>query len=92
MAPLLSESALLVLLAATQILGLSSLACVRLRGDSLLHRFFRGTFMLALLAVGLATLGAVACGSGWWVSCGTTLSLMSVGGTIDLGHSSSAAL
>jgi hypothetical protein len=27
---------------------------------------------------------AVGCGSGWWLSCGTTLSLMSVGGTIDL--------
>jgi hypothetical protein len=80
----------LVLLGAAQVVGLGCLFCVRLRASSALRGYFRGAFLCSLVAVGAATLYAVAYGSGWWVSCGTTLSLMSVGGTIDLGQGTSS--
>jgi hypothetical protein len=86
-----TESALLFIFASVQVIGLISLAGARLSGTSVWHRYYCGAFLGALIAVGAATMFAITCHSGWWVSCGATLSLMSVGGTIDLGRTASAA-
>lgn len=87
----ISESALLISFAVIQVLGLTSLACARLKGDTLWNRSFRVLFMFSLVGVGMATMCAVGCASDWWISCGTTLAVMSVGGTIDLGSSAATA-
>jgi hypothetical protein len=80
------ESSLLLIFAAVQICGLLSLIAARMTGGCAWHRFFCGTYLCSLLAVGLTTMLAIGCHSGWWVSCAATLALMSVGGTMDLGR------
>lgn len=85
-----TESALLFVLASVQIVGLLSLLATRASNASSWHRYYCGAFLCSLVAVGAATMFAVSCNHGWWVSCGTTLSLMSVGGTIDFGRSAAA--
>ena len=91
MMPAPSESTLLLCFLVVQIVGLVSLMCARVKGHSLLHRAGRSLFLVSLVAVGLATMCAVGCASDWWVSCGTTLSVMVVGGTFDLGRAAGAA-
>jgi cell division protein FtsW (lipid II flippase) len=87
-----SEMTLICFYASVQVLGLMSLICARLTGECWQHRLSRGAFLSCLVAVGLATMLAVGSNSGWWVSCGATLSLMSVGGTLDLGRTAGTAI
>lgn len=87
----ITESALLFVFASVQVIGLLSLAGTRMSGETCWHRFFCGSFLCCLLAVGMATMYAITCHSGWWVSCGATLSVMSVGGTLDLGRTAGTA-
>lgn len=85
------EPALLLAFASIQVLGIVSLLGTRLSGDTCWHRFFCGAFLCCLLAVGGSTMFAITCHSGWWVSCGATLAVMSVGGTMDLGRATAPA-
>jgi hypothetical protein len=85
------ESSILVCFAAIQILGLISLVGMRLTGQSSWRGVFRGAFVLCLLGVGLAAMFAVSCHSGWWISCGATLAVMAVVGTLDVGRCNTAA-
>jgi hypothetical protein len=48
--------------------------------------FFQRSFFVCLLAVGLATMVAIYCGKDTWLPGAATLGLLSVGGTLDLGH------
>lgn len=86
-----SESALLFIFASVQVAGLISLICARMTGPSTSHRWLRGMYLCCLVAVGLATMCAIGCNSGWWISCGTTLALMAIGGTLDLGRTAAGA-
>lgn len=86
------ESLLLVFFASVQVCGVISLIATRMTGGCAWHRMFCGLYLCSLIAVGLATMLAIGCHSGWWVSCGATLALMSVGGTLDLGRDAAAAM
>lgn len=71
-------------LAAIQFMGLASCIITRLGEATWAASPCRQMFMASLMAVCMATMGAMYCGSPCWVSCGATLSIMSVGATIDL--------
>jgi len=70
-------------LAAIQLLGLVTCFATRLVEATRHASPCRHLFVVSLIAVGGATMAAMYCGSSCWVSCGATLSLMSVGATID---------
>jgi hypothetical protein len=84
------ESSFLFFFVLIQILGLLSLAGARLAETSRWHRFFRGAFLLCLTGVGVATMLAVGCHSGWWICCSATLAIMAVGSVFDLGRTTPA--
>lgn len=71
-------------LTALQLLGLVSCLVTRLVEETQAASRCRQMFVACLLAVCSATIGAMYCGFPCWVSCGATLSIMSVGATIDL--------
>ena len=71
--------------AAVQVLGLASVLFARLPRASKAHDYCRGIFVGCLVVLGLATMVAIGSGSGYWAWCGTTFSLMCVGGTFDVG-------
>jgi hypothetical protein len=79
-----TEATLLIIFASVQIIGLASLCGARATSGTLAHACFRTLFLCSLLAVGLATMCAISCHSGWWLSCGATLAAMAIGGTLDL--------
>jgi hypothetical protein len=67
-------------LLALQLLGLCSVLLARL---PIPGRWSSGVYTGCLVAVGLTTLVAMAHGSGCWMPCGTTFSLMIVGAIFD---------
>ena len=69
---------------AVQMIGLASVVAARMWPQSPAQTRCQWFFFISLAGVGLATMLALACGSGLWVSCAATLSLMSVGATLDL--------
>ena len=72
------------ILAGIQLLGVLSCIFARLLESTSAAHSSRHLFVVCLLVVGLATMSAVQCGSPCWASCGATLSLLSVGATLDL--------
>jgi len=70
--------------AAVQVLGLASVLFARLPRASAAHDYGRGIYVGCLVVLGLATMVAIGSGSGYWAWCGTTFSLMCVGGTFDI--------
>ena len=56
----------------------------RLPRASTAHDYGRGIYVGCLVVLGLATMVAIGSGSGYWAWCGTTFSLMCVGGTFDI--------
>jgi len=74
-----------------QFLGLASIVLGRLPRPGKTHDYCRGIYLGCLTVLAAATFGAVVCDSGWWAWCGTTLSLMAVGGTLDFGVESVSA-
>lgn len=86
-----TESTLLIAFVVVQILGIATLFCARIKGQALINRVFRTSFLVSLVAVGLATMCAVGVASDWWISCGTTLAVMAVGGSLDCGQAMSDA-
>ncbi len=74
-----------------QLAGLASVVLGRLPRPGRTHDYCRGIYLGCLTVLALATLTAVMCDSSWWPWCGTTLSLMAVGGTLDFGSTIPAA-
>ena len=72
------------ILAGIQLLGVLSCVFARLMESTRAAHSSRHLFVACLMTVGLATMSAVYCGSPCWASCGATLSLLSVGATLDL--------
>jgi hypothetical protein len=71
-----------------QIVGLASMFLARMSRPTLLHNCCRLLFVVCLVVVGLATIYAMGLQSSTWAWCGTTFSVMAVGGTMDLGCAS----
>lgn len=76
---------------ALQVVGLASMLLARMPHPTLLHTWCRRLFVVCLIVVGLATIYAMGSQSSSWAWCGTTFSLMAVGGTMDLGGASRMA-
>jgi cadmium resistance protein CadD (predicted permease) len=70
--------------AAVQVLGLASVLFARLPQATKSHDYGRGIYLGCLVVLGLATMVAIGSGSGYWAWCGTTFSVMCVGGTFDV--------
>lgn len=68
-----------------QMAGLASIVLGRLPRPGKTHDYCRGIYLGCLAVLAMATLAAVMWESSWWAWCGTTFSLMAVGGTLDLG-------
>ena len=66
---------------AAQILGLASAWVARSSEGSRHQTVCQRLFLAVLLLVGVSTVMALAAGSGYWISCSATLSLMVVGTT-----------
>jgi hypothetical protein len=71
-------------LALVQVLGLASCVITRLVEATQVASPCRRVFAAILCVVCVATMGAMYCNSICWISCGATLSIMSVGATIDM--------
>lgn len=70
-----------------QVVGLASVVLGRLRRPGKTNDYCRGVYLGCLTVLAAATFGAILFDSSWWAWCGTTLSLMAVGGTLDFGGS-----
>ena len=88
----LEAHAVFWLLIAVQAAGLTSTWLTRLSEGSRCQTSCQRLFFGCLGLVGLATIASLGLGPGSWLSCGTTLSLMVVGVTWDVGQSSRAAI
>jgi len=74
-----------------QVVGLASMFLARMPHPTFLHCCCRRLFVVCLVVVGLATIYAMGSQTSAWAWCGTTFSLMAVGGTMDLGGASRIA-
>jgi hypothetical protein len=74
-----------------QVVGLASMLLGRMPQPTLLHHCCRQVFIVCLVVVGLATIYAMGSQTSTWAWCGTTFSVMAVGGTMDLGSASRIA-
>jgi hypothetical protein len=74
-----------------QVVGLASMLLARLPHPTPLHICCRQLFIVCLVSVGLATIYAMGSQTSTWAWCGTTFSVMAVGGTMDLGNASRIA-
>jgi hypothetical protein len=79
-----SQDVLFWSLAAVQALGMLCCFVTRLLEATRAATSFRRLFIASLFVVCGATIAAMYCGSIHWISCGATLSIMSVGATFDL--------
>ena len=68
-----------------QVIGLGSVVLARLPHTCIKQCYCRRLFMLCFVFLGVATMYAIGNQSGYWAWCGTTFSLMAVGGSSDLG-------
>jgi hypothetical protein len=74
-----------------QVVGLASMFLARMPHPTLVHNCCRQVFIACLIVVGLATIYAMGSQTSAWAWCGTTFSVMAVGGTMDLGSASRMA-
>ena len=84
--PTVSDVMILWIVVAIQITSAISVVGARLSGRTWARVLFQRSFFVCLLAVGLATMVAIYCGKDTWLPSAATLGLLSVGGTLDLGH------
>jgi hypothetical protein len=68
-----------------QILGIAAAISARLSQTPVARKCSYRVFYVSLLAVFAITLLAVHVGHGVWISTGTTLAIMAVGATLDVG-------
>lgn len=72
---------------ALQFVGLASILLARFPHACIKQGYCRGLFVLCLMVLGFATIYSIGAESSYWAWCGTTFSVMAVGGTSDLGGS-----
>jgi hypothetical protein len=72
-------------------LGLVSAWFARLSEQFRCPALLRGAFLALLILVGATTLVSAWLGSGWWLGCGATLSLMVLTVTCDFRRTQAAA-
>ncbi len=82
---LINETTLLAVLAATSLLGLVSLASIRMAFQIRLRHACQHLFFVALAAVGGSTMLCLACRHEGWLLSAITLGTMVVGATFDGG-------
>jgi hypothetical protein len=75
-----------------QIAGLSSAAFTRLGERWRLRVICNGLFFLCMIAMTAAAILAISQSSGYWMSYGTTLAIMSLIATVDFRHTSPAVV
>lgn len=80
-----SHDQLFWILAAVQCLGVATCLITRLVETTKAAPSCRKIFAVSLASVGFATMAAMYLGSIYWIPCGATLSIISVGATIDFG-------
>ena len=68
-----------------QLLGAISVGLARLNQHSKGHLWYQRLVMASLLIVGSFALVSLYSGHSTWLPCGVTLSLMTVGATLDVG-------
>lgn len=73
------------LMIVVQSLGVVSMLAARLSERSRGRNVWQTVFFTCLMLVGGLTLWAITSGGCCWLSCGATLSVMSVGATVDFG-------
>lgn len=78
------EVAIFCLAIGVQLVGLSSVVATRLGTCAATQRSCQWFFFTSLAVVALVTVWSVLIGTNYWLSCGTTLSFMAIGATIDL--------
>ncbi len=81
---LVSDAVVFWGLIAVQFVGLASAMMARLSERSAAQAWCQRLFFVSLGCVGLTAMLALACDSGYFLSCGTTLSLMAVGTVLDM--------
>lgn len=74
-----------------QLLGIASMFVARLSEESGSQKWTQPLFFACLASLGAVTIGAIACHAACWLSCGTTLAIMTVGATLDLKRTSCAS-
>ena len=89
--PDITEALVFWIVVTTQVVGGLSVVIARLSERTWGTAVFQRTFFVCLLAIGLATMVALSCQAGIWISGAMTLSMMSVGATLDFGSSAQAA-
>ncbi len=72
---------------AIQGLGLVGLVVARMAPHCNCRSTFFSLFLAAMLAVGATTVGCLVAGTSQWLTCGTTLSVMVIGATLNMGRS-----
>lgn len=73
-------------LVAIEVLGLFSAVVVQLSEGSRRHGFCQAVFFACLLLTGAMTIVSLAYGEGLWVGSGTTLAVMVLTATMDVGR------
>lgn len=76
---------------AIQSLGVASMVLARVGERSRVRPLAQSIFFTCLMLVGGLTLWAITSGGCCWLSCGATLSVMSVGATVDFSGSTSTS-
>lgn len=80
-----------LLMIAIQSLGVASMVLARVGERSSVRHIAQSVFFTCLMLVGGLTLWAITCGGCCWLSCGATLSVMSVGATVDFSGTSTTS-
>jgi hypothetical protein len=89
---ILKTPLLLCCLGTIQLLGLISAAVVRLSEGSPQQTAWHRAFLACLGLVGVSTiLSSMGAAAGYWISSGTTLSVMVIAATCDFGRSADPA-
>jgi hypothetical protein len=81
--PAISDVFIFGTVVAVQVAGAISVIGARLSAGDRAKGLFQRAFFACLLAIGAATMLAIACGNGTWLPSAATLGLMSVGATFD---------
>lgn len=68
-----------------QLIGLASILLARFQQSCTKQGYCRGFFVVCLMVLGFATIYSIGAQSSYWAWCGTTFSLMAVGGTFEGG-------
>jgi hypothetical protein len=83
--PAISDVLIFGIVVIIQVVGAISVVGARLSARDRVKGLFQRAFFGCLIAVGAATMVAIACGNGTWLPSAATLGVMAVGATYDGG-------